>query len=379
MAVWLVILALSVGAGAPSHAPAEGERQVKLQQDALNPGAKCGTCHVQIYNMWRRSMHSNAFTDPIFQASYMQAYMETSGEASKICLRCHAPAAFLAGELDSRGALVREGVTCDFCHSLSAVDVDNPSGSFYVTLDGVKRGPLGNTQSPAHQVARSSLHESSELCASCHQYTNPAGVPILTTFDEWKLSPQGKSGKQCQHCHMPVTPGKTVRSGLGVERDGINLHDISGMHSNEQVRSAVVGRLRSIRRTEPDMAEVVVEIENVGSGHSVPTGLPTRKLVLDVTVFCNGKVVKQIQRVYQRILLDEQGIPIREDHRAMLEARRLLSDTRIQPGERREELLTLEVPKHGTLDASVKLQYSYQPMLLGRENITIDLATESLP
>lgn len=375
MAGWLLLLVLSMALGAPSHSAADEP----LREDSFNPSAACGRCHVDIYDMWRRSMHSSAFTDPIFQSSYMQAYVETSGAAGKVCLRCHAPAAFLAGDLDMRSAVARDGITCDFCHSISSVDIGNPEASFSVTLDGAKRGPLRNTSSPAHRVQRSELHESSELCAACHQYTNTAGLPVLTTYDEWKLSPQSRAGKNCQHCHMPMKPGTTVRTGLGVQRASINLHDISGMHSTEQVRGAVVGRLRSIERTSPNLAEVVVEIENVGSGHSVPTGLPTRKLVLDVTVFCNGQTVKQIQRVYQKILLDDHGIPIQEDHRAMLDARSVLKDTRIQAGERREERLTVEVPKKGTLGATMKLRYSYQPMLLNRESITIDLATEHIP
>jgi hypothetical protein len=51
----------------------------------------CKECHEEIYNHWKNAMHSMSIEDPIFKASYMEAYLNTAGEAKFNCLRCHAP------------------------------------------------------------------------------------------------------------------------------------------------------------------------------------------------------------------------------------------------------------------------------------------------
>ncbi len=41
----------------------------------------CKECHEEIYNHWKNAMHSMSIEDPIFKASYMEAYFKTAGEA----------------------------------------------------------------------------------------------------------------------------------------------------------------------------------------------------------------------------------------------------------------------------------------------------------
>jgi nitrate/TMAO reductase-like tetraheme cytochrome c subunit len=369
------ILWIALGTSLPA-----GAVEVQLQQDALNPSARCGSCHVEIYTMWRRSMHSAAWTDPIFEASYMRAYLETAGEAAPVCLRCHAPAATLTGDLEVQKPVSQEGVTCDFCHSIDAVDLERMDRPFDIVLDGAKRGPLADADSPVHGVVKSKLHESAELCAGCHEYTNEAGVPILSTYTEWKASPHAAEGKTCQHCHMPLEPGETVRPGVReTERGMINLHNISGMHSSEQVRRAATAKILSVGRDEWNRAVIRVEVANVGSGHSIPTGLPTRKLRLEVVLFAGGREVQRFERLYQKTLVDEDGLEITEDHRAMLAPRSLRSDSRLAAGERRVEEFVAAVPPEQELRAEMHLRYLYQPKILTRETISIDIASDSSP
>jgi DNA-directed RNA polymerase subunit RPC12/RpoP len=355
------------------------EPGAEIRTDALNPSERCGQCHEEIYAMWRRSMHSGSYTDPIFLASYMQAYLETGGAARQVCLRCHAPVAVLPGAEDPRESAAREGIACDYCHSVVSVDLENEDQPLQIKLDGIKRGPLGDAQSPAHKVARSPLHQSAEFCAGCHEYTNPEGLPIFTTYSEWKLSPQAAQGKTCQHCHMPATPGRTVRSGLGAGRTSINLHDISGMHSSEQVRKAATARILRVEWQQPRTALVEVEVANIGSGHSIPTGLPTRRLVLEAVLYVDGIEVRRFERSYQKALLDADGHPITEDHRTILAARKLLDDNRLRAGERRIEKFFASVLQEGRLKAEVRLRYSYEPMLLSRQKILIEITSQRSP
>jgi len=373
--VWM--LAGVILAAATAAAPAG--KADELKTGTLNESARCGGCHEQIYTMWKRSLHGGAFTDPIFETSYMRAYMETAGGAKSICLRCHAPVATLTGDLDLKNPASREGITCDYCHSIVSVDLERRDRPFKVVLDGVKRGPFGDAESPAHRVAESKLHLSAEFCAGCHEYTNDDGLSILSTYSEWRASPQAAQGKTCQKCHMPLGEGDTARAGVGTGRKGINLHDISGGHSSEQVRRAATAKIVRVERQTPTSAVVEVEIANVGSGHSIPTGLPTRKLTLEVVLFANGKEVQRFERPYQRVLLDRQGLPILDDHRTILEARSIRDDNRLRAGERRIERFLAEVPSKGALRAEMHLRYHYAPQLLMRESMSIEIAADKVP
>jgi cytochrome c554/c'-like protein len=369
-----IVAALLMGAGSLSYSAPE----ITLREGVINPSHVCGSCHQQIYKMWERSMHAMAWIDPVFRLSYLKAYEATGGKARAICQPCHAPGADLSKGAD-RESLAAEGIGCDFCHSIDAVDLTKPGHALRITLDGVKRGPLPDAVSPAHEVAKSGLHTSAELCAGCHEYTNPEGVAILSTYTEWKASPQAAEGKTCQHCHMPTTPGQTVKPDLGIYRSEINLHDISGGHSADQVRKAASVRIVRVARESGRQAVIEVEVANVGSGHSLPTGLPTRRLVLEVVMFAGKQEVRRFERNYQKVLLDEHGGPIVDDYKVMLGARALREDTRLRPGERRLERFMAEAPSNGDLGAEAMLRYVYEPEITTRQAMSIDLGAARYP
>lgn len=373
----LLRLALMVGLiGMGTLSSFAGDSGNRLEAGVFNSSSRCGVCHAQIYDLWKRSLHAGSVSDPIFDAAYTRAYRETAGAARKICLRCHAPVAYFSGDLELQKPISREGVTCDFCHSVTHVDLQKSRQPFRVRLDGVKRGPRPGLVSPVHGVELSKLHESSTLCAGCHEYANQDGLLLFSTYSEWKVSPQAKEGKTCQYCHMPVTKGMIVIPGLGSGGSKINLHNISGGHSSTQVRKAASLKIVKLRRSQKDRAELEVLVSNVGSGHSIPTGMPTRKLQLDVELFAGNQRVHTFQRDYQRVLLDRQGRPIRQDHRVLLDAVRLLSDTRLRPGEKRLERFVCAVPSQGELHAVVRLRYVYEPELLSRQDMNILMVSD---
>jgi hypothetical protein len=348
-----------------------------LVADALNPSVTCGECHQEIYQMWRRSMHSASFTDPIFQTSYLRAYQETGGQAGPICLRCHAPAAVLNEDPLIQQPLSREGITCDYCHSIVSVDLERRDEPFTVKTDGVKRGPLADADSPIHKVASSPLHESSEFCAGCHEYTNERGVSLMSTFSEWKSSPQAAQGITCQKCHMPMGPGDVVRSGFGSDREMINLHNISGGHSRDQVRKAASVRILGVRREPGSSVLVEVQVANTGSGHSIPTGMPTRKLILDVVLYAGDRQVRRFQLHYQKSVVDASGEILANDHSVLLDADSILEDTRLRAGERRLERFYATVSnKQEVLKAEASLTYFYRPELMLRQDMSIDVASD---
>ena len=84
----------------------------------------CAECHKDIYKMWRSSAHSRSMEDPIFLDAYRETDERQGEEVSKICLKCHAPAAGILKDPKLALKVTWEGVSCDICHVMSAVQVN---------------------------------------------------------------------------------------------------------------------------------------------------------------------------------------------------------------------------------------------------------------
>lgn len=198
----------------------------------------CGACHEDIYRMWSRSLHAMSLSDPIFEAAYLQVLRATDGKARQTCLRCHAPTTRATRDFALENPVSQEGVTCDFCHTITAVNMKHPTEPYTMVPGKAKAGPFRDVTSPGHQTFRSRVHETSELCGACHQYVAPNGTALLSTYSEWKLSVYAMNGVQCQDCHMPtVKEATTVKAGVRVSADRVNKHDLQGGHSEEQLRA----------------------------------------------------------------------------------------------------------------------------------------------
>src|SRR5574341_148994 len=102
------------------HARAEEGRST-----AYTSAKVCATCHEDIYQMWSRSLHATSLTDPVFDVVYMQVLKGNEGKTRESCLRCHAPTTRVSRDFALRHEVSREGVTCDFCHTISLVDMKN--------------------------------------------------------------------------------------------------------------------------------------------------------------------------------------------------------------------------------------------------------------
>jgi len=88
----------------------------------------CKPCHTEIYQQWRTSFHSQAATDSLYWRLFQQSVREVGSRASALCLSCHVPVATVGREVKWFGPVsselelspvAREGVTCDFCHTIS--------------------------------------------------------------------------------------------------------------------------------------------------------------------------------------------------------------------------------------------------------------------
>jgi hypothetical protein len=352
-----------------SNSPATKEPSITSSKD-------CRECHEEIYDHWKNAMHSMSIEDPIFKASFMEAYFNTAGEAKYNCLRCHAPVALINNDYDLKNEITKEGVSCDFCHSIKKVNLNNKDNPFEFETGDIKWGPLSNVDSPAHSTEPSPLFKSSELCSGCHEYVNDKGVKILGTFSEWKASPYAAEGTHCQDCHMPLIPGKIVKPEIKTSsQKQINLHAISAGHSTEQLRKAISVDIKTVNR-EGDFIEVIVDVTNTGSGHMVPTGIPARKLILYVELRAPNEYFSQ-QRVYQRILVDESGSEIKKECEIFLKAAKTSFDNRIKPRETRTERFAFAQPRNKKVTITARMDYLYKTQVLSPTEMRVKMAEDS--
>lgn len=306
----------------------------------LEPSSRCASCHQIIYTQWANSLHANALSDPIFAAYFRRL----TGRDREACLVCHAPMAVALKDPGLAHALSREGVSCEFCHRV--VSGEPGTGRFVTDFGGPRRGPLADALGKYHPVAFSEFHTRAEFCAVCHQSVNAKGVAVLNTYEEWKQSAYAGAGVTCQKCHMPEDINQSAAQLQEVTgRHTLISHQFVGGHSQTRLQNAA--SLSLVPVWKRDEIEVSVFVTNKESGHRLPTGLPSRRVVLKVSLRDrNGNVLASLARVYQRTLKDAQGvrIPDREVNRLFLESAGVSGDNRIAPGETRRENFAFPAP-----------------------------------
>lgn len=365
---WLVLAVLALAH--PGGAGGRGE--VELETDTYSSAKACGRCHKEIFRRWRSGMHAMAYTDPIFQMAFMRAYWQTRGQAGPECLPCHAPTIAVTGDHEAELPISAEGVTCDFCHSLQDVHPDRVEGRFDIEL-GVKHGPHPDLESPAHAIRHSSLFVSSKLCAGCHEWTNRRGAHLLSTYSEWAASPYASQGRTCQSCHMPIVEGSIVDARVKRSQVRINEHDLSGGHSSAQVKKALKVRPLEIHR-DGSMVNATVTIDNVGSGHHIPTGLPTRVVVLTLTASTDRGVFFREEYLFRKEVVDEVGRVLVDDADVMLNAARVIRDNRIPAGESAVKTFRFLAPTDREVTVNVTVHYRYQPELPQQTSMRIEIS-----
>lgn len=322
----------------------------------------CGDCHRAIYDGWKRSVHATALESRLFQDALKMAEVEFNGDARKVCLRCHSPLAASSGDLSLVRKVSWEGITCDYCHSVQEVTPTKVNPVARVEFTGVKSGPSADAVSPAHGTRFSKVHTTSLICSTCHDYRNGLGFPVLTTYTEWQQSPYAKAGQQCQSCHMYGVQGKVVDVRVtDASGHGINLHQMPGSRSIEQLNRAIQSQLFTSRQGEK--VKVVVKLTNAGAGHYVPTGSPMRKLILEVRLdpFVEGQALRA-ERIYARQIRDQKGAAIDREHVAFLRGAKVVEDTRIAPKETRTETFSFDLPAGRRARVEANLYYFYSPM-----------------
>jgi len=293
-----------------------------------------------MHGEWAPSAHARAATGPI----YVRMRAHAGAAAAAGCDDCHAP---LAKRLSSGELAVAEGVTCEACHNIKAVTVRRTGAGYDLSLGRVKYGPLCDAKDHYfHRMGCSPLHASATLCAGCHLYYRPlpggGELPVFTEYDEWHEGPY--QARECQSCHMPGERAEVAES-AGV-RENVAHHGWLGKKRDLRARaltaSAVVTAIDNKLRIE-------ARVENVGAGHSVPTGLPERRIVVRATALAAGGARHAVaEQSFGRILVDAAGKLV-----PFYAAVRVAADERIPPKESRKVQLELSAPDSGELRLEV--------------------------
>lgn len=327
--------------------------------EAATSAERCGACHRNIHEAWKASSHARAMESRLFQDALEMAAADYGASARKTCLGCHAPVAVQTNDLALINKVSWEGITCDFCHGIRGVSLAGPNPRAHVRFTPVKAGPMADSVSTGHGTEHSALHSSSAICAPCHEYRNARGFPVLTTYSEWKESSHAGEGKQCQSCHMYQVDGDLVDPRVKRSALRINLHQMPGSHSIEQLARTIRAHLAAAR--EGDQVKVTVEVVNHGAGHYVPTGSPLRQLVLEVRADPQtGRALRE-ERVYTRRVANSRGNPLNREHAVFIDGEKVLSDTRLAPGETRTESFTFPASP-GNMRIRATFWYYYSPM-----------------
>ena len=279
----------------------------------VHGAGRCGECHEKMYDEWEVSAHAQAATSSLYLATKALAKDET-------CDRCHAP---LSPDV-ARDGLASEGVTCDVCHTLRDPKPSPEGASFRLAIDDmVKYGPRCDLDDHYfHRMGCSPEHAQAVVCGTCHLW-KPAGLPVFTEYEDWLAGPAAKSGEPCQGCHMPDDKAP-IANGSPV-RTGVPHHGLLGRAGELRKRAL---ELEVEAEAAGEGITVKLGLRNVNAGHTVPAGLPERRIGVAVRLVDAAGAELGAQRFFLgRQLVDDAGKPA-----PFWAAKRVVADTRIAPG-----------------------------------------------
>jgi len=320
---------------APKPVDAGGGGDAAARKVFINSAGRCGECHEKMFDEWEPSAHADAADSPVYLAALADAGDDPT------CDRCHVP---LAREAPGN-TLVREGVTCDVCHTLRDPTPSADGAGFRLAVDDmVKYGPRCNLEDHYfHRMGCSREHRQAELCGACHQW-EPKGLPVLTEYTDWKAGPYPAQDAPCQACHMP-TSRAALAQGAPV-RPGVPHHGLLGA-AGDLRRRALALEVRAA--DDAGTLAVTVTLRNTNAGHAVPAGLPERRVVVGVRVRdAAGAERASASRALGRVLVDATGAEA-----PFWRATRVGADSRIPPGGTWTETFALGPFEPGTIEVEV--------------------------
>jgi len=365
--------------------------------------------------------------------------------------------------------LASDGISCTVCHQiapdkLGTRDSFNANFSLRPTpVDGARLifGPYrvdSGRQSIMRSVtgfvqAEAPHIKQSELCASCHTLITEAfgpngevvgSLPEQMNYQEWQHSAFRKEERSCQSCHMPPVAGPVrISSVLGDTRDQLSQHVFVGgnafmvrmlnRYRSELGVAALPSELEAtaratMRQLQGETATLSmsalefngtqltfnVDVRNL-TGHKFPTGYPSRRAWLHVTVrdgdniavFESGRVddtgairgndndadprkfephYEQITdasevQIYEPIIGDPSGIPTT----GLLSATQYLKDNRLLPRGFEKSSAAPEIGVYGSANSDPdftesgdRIRYTVEVLRTGSYTVEVELRYQTI-
>ncbi len=241
------VLNIQVGCGTSVPNLSDGELPDKPLVGRFEDPKTCGACHPTHFREWQGSVMHYAALSPVFNAFELTVQKLTAGAFAangiepNFCIGCHSPTGVFDDELPdyinaesaqparaSLSSVNREGVSCDFCHTVTGPDIESSLLDDGIANMSLIFGPSPNKVGPLvdpadnayHTSSNSEFITSSEFCGSCHDVRIPkpdvlTGEPfqrLENLFTEWQEGPYATENNpfgrvvRCQDCHMSLYP-----------------------------------------------------------------------------------------------------------------------------------------------------------------------------
>lgn len=144
----------------------------------------------------------------------------------------------------------------------------------------------------------------------------------------------------------------------------------------DQLRKAVKVKIKDIKQSGSKVT-VILSVTNFGSGHCVPTGLPSRKLVVRFKALNpEKKVVYEGNEVLQKVMADSNGKVLTDDAALMMHSFRIVRDNRLRPGETRDLTFHFTKPLWTRITVEARVIYVYEPKVLKSESMSVEMASD---
>ncbi len=236
----------------------------------LKSSADCAPCHQEIYDEWKGSHHEFAWLNPEPRRKEL-----SNNFRNKDCIPCHAPRPLIEVGYGDR-ALEREtrredGVNCFTCHKFK-----NVMAAANDLSPMAKTAPCNPV--PWQPVSRVML------CSPCHDQHKVEQDWLRSKYSQV----DSEDYKDCNDCHMPITPGPGTKGGSRKTHRG---HGFKGGHDAGILKTAGIVRAVAVkegdsladkiatltkRKWQPKSGTtlkrgVLIEVKNTGTGHNFPS------------------------------------------------------------------------------------------------------------
>lgn len=341
----------------------------------FEPSSRCASCHAEIYQAWRHSMHAHAMTSPMMIAQTNQVaarvlHDATGPDPKEVCVSCHGPIGTLLTEGNtlplpaqalSDRELLDEGISCAACHQWQGESHTGGAGlsRFLAGLQpgrtyyGPYADPVGNA---FHRSEPSDLFTTrrEQLCRNCHnvqldkngdgRFDRGVDLVLQTLFDEWEAYAKA-GGASCVDCHMPIVrqakraaesaiipfeqdgeaPARTLRDHSFVAVD-YPLDDVTARDAHRKKREALLASASLFALPpeslvqRPGSLAFQVTLTNSGTGHNLPGGFAfVRQMWVAVQIFDaqnrviaeSGHLPSGTEDLCDATILDDADSPMR--------------------------------------------------------------------